>query len=409
MFSFGRLVLFQINIATKSLSVELTHFFQRIENNREERSFSKQSYSEARLKMKHDAYIELNDDLVKAYYANNTYKTYKGYRLVAIDGSRIQLPNTTEVIEEFGIAENKGKSIAMAMTSVSYDVLNNIVIAAYVDRYEASERKLAEYHIKKKREDTPKIKDIKLLDRGYPSVYLYAKMLVFGDNFVVRCNAEYLKEVKAFAHSTATDQIIEIDLRTSERMRNTSLQQLVQEHSLPILRLRIVKIVLDNGTTEYLLTSLLDQEIFSVDDLKRIYHLRWNEETYFNFQKNVIEIENFSGKTPETIRQDYFARILSGNLGSLLIEEAQEEVDAETINSDDRQYEYYKINRTVSTGILKDEMIEMLFAPRDELRKKHSILLATIKKHIIPEIPGRTFVRKEKIPNKSFLKRRKAL
>lgn len=300
------------------------------------------------------------------------------------------------MIEEFGIAENKGKSVPMAMTSVSYDVLNNLAITAYVDRYEASERTLAEYHIKRIRELTPDIKNILLLDRGYPSVDLYVKMLVFGHNFVVRCNAEYyLKQVKAFVQSTAIDQIIEIDLRTIDRMRNTSFQQLVQKYYFDMLRLRIVKIVLDNGTTEYLLTSLLDQQEISVDDLNDIYHLRWNEETYFNFQKNVIEIENFSGKTPETIRQGYFARVLSSNIGSLLIEEAQEEVDIETTKSKERKYQRYKVNRTVATGILKDQMIEMLFAPRDRLREKHSLLLATIKKHIIPEIPGRSFARKE--------------
>jgi len=141
----------------------------------------------------------------------------------------------------------------------------------------------------------------------------------------------------------------------------------------------------------------------------QIYHLRWNEETYFNFQKNVLEIENFSGKTPETIRQDYFARVLSSNLSSLMIEEAQEEVDNETHVSEDRKYQKYAINRTVAIGILKDEMIEMLFAPRDRVDNKYHTLLAAIKKHIVPEILGRSFERKEKIPNKSFLKRRKAL
>ena len=66
-FSFGRLILFQINIATKSLNVELNRFFKRIEYNSEEKSYSKQSYSEARMKMKHNAYIELNEELVKGY------------------------------------------------------------------------------------------------------------------------------------------------------------------------------------------------------------------------------------------------------------------------------------------------------------------------------------------------------
>lgn len=403
-------MLFQINIATKSLSVELTRFFHRIENNTEARSFSKQSYSEARMKMKHGAYIELNDDLVKAYYAEGEELRYKGHRLVAIDGSRIQLPNTKEVITEFGIAENNGKSVPMAMTSTAYDVLNHIAVNTYLDRYETSERTLAEYHLEKMQTLRASSNNILLMDRGYPSVYLCAKMLVNSYDFVIRCNADkFLNEVKAFSQSAATDEIIELDLRAGSRKYNEVLQDLVQKHSVTTIRLRIVKILLEGGSTEYLLTSLLDQETFSVNDLKEIYHLRWNEETYFNFQKNVIEIENFSGKTPETIRQDYFARVLSGNLSSLLIEEAQEEVEAETTRNDDRQYQRYNINRTVATGILKDEVIEMLFAPKELLRKKHSLLLAKIKKHIIPEIPGRTFVRKERIQNKAFLKKRKAL
>lgn len=267
------------------------------------------------MKMKHGAYIELNDDLVKAYYAEGEERRYKGHRLVAIDGSRIHLPNTKEVVTEFGIAENKGKSVPMAMTSTAYDVLNHIAVNTYLERYETSERTLADHHIERIKELTPNSKNIFLMDRGYPSVYLCAKMLVHSYNFVVRCNAEkFLNEVKAFSQSTATDEIIELDLRAGSRKYNEVLQDLVQKHSVTTIRLRIVKILLEGGSTEYLLTSLLDQETFSVNDLKEIYHLRWNEETYFNFQKNVIEIENFSGKTPETIRQDYFARVLSGNL-----------------------------------------------------------------------------------------------
>ncbi len=85
--------------------------------------------------MKYSAYVELNDDFVRAYYADTDIKKYKGwYRLIAIDGSRIQLPNTPAMIEEFGIAENKGKTLPMAMTSPAYDVLNHIVINSYSRR-----------------------------------------------------------------------------------------------------------------------------------------------------------------------------------------------------------------------------------------------------------------------------------
>jgi hypothetical protein len=402
--------MFQINIATKSLAVELTRFFHRIEGNEEERSFSKQSYSEARMKLKHSAYIELNDDVVKDYYADDDYKKYKGYRLLAIDGSRIQLPNNEAVIKEFGLAENNGKSVPMAMTSIAYDVLNHMAVNAYVDRYETSERLLAERHLERIRELTPQSRDILLLDRGYPSVPLCVKMLVLGCNFVIRCNEKgFLNEVKALAQSRETDQLIEIDLMKGTLARRERLQGIIQYHTMHKVQLRIVKILLENGTIEYLLTSLIDRQAVSLNDLKELYHLRWNEETYFNFQKNVLEIENSSGKTPETIRQDYFARVLSGNLSSLMIEEAQEQVDTETQNKEDRQYQQYTINRTVATGILKDEMIEMLFAPKESWDMKSKMLIETIKKHIIPYVPGRSFPRKIRIANKSYLKRRKAL
>jgi hypothetical protein len=231
------------------------------------------------------------------------------------------------MIEEFGLAENKGKSIPMAMTSPAYDVLNDIVITACLDGCNASERTLAEQLVARVKELQPESNDIFLFDRGYPSLYLCAKMLALGNNFVMRCSAEvFLKEVREFAAGGTTDQIVDIDLTTGPRKQHPELQRLVREHALPTLRLRVVKIALKNGIT-----------------------------------------------------------------GSR------------------RQHAKDYVNKTVATGILKDEVIEMLLAPAEEWFKKYQSLVATIKRHIIPRVPGRTFPRKEKIPNKSFLKRRKAL
>lgn len=397
-------------MATKSLSIELTRFFHRINYNKEEKSFSKQSYSEARMKMKHEAYIELNNDLVREYYTYNDHKKYKEYRLIAIDGSRIQLPNKEEIVKEFGLAENKGKSIPMAMNSTAYDVLNNIVVNTYLDRYEASERLLAEKQLDRIKELTPNSRDIILMDRGYPSVYLFVKMLTLGYEFIVRSNTEgFLKEIKEFSKGKETDKIIDINLTKGAREKNVLIQKLVQDHSIENIKLRIVKIELESGKIEYLITSLLDKKDFSLNDLKEIYHLRWNEESYFNFQKNILEIENFSGRNPETIRQDYFARVLSSNLSSLLIEESQKEVDEQTTEKPQRNHQKYKINKSVAIGILKDEVIEMLFAPKDIWKHKYRLLVDKIKKFIIPQIPDRRFERKVRIVNKSFLKRRKVL
>lgn len=376
----------------------------------EENSYTKQSYSEARMKMKHEAYIELNEDLVKEYYSENDYKKYKGYRLIAIDGSRIGLPNKEELEKEFGLAENKGKSVPMAMSSMAYDVLNNIAINSYLERYETSERELAERQISKIKELTrEETKDILIMDRGYPSMYLFTKMIVNGFDFVVRCSASgFLNEVKEAAKNNMADSIIEIDLTTDRWKYNQGIQELTGTRGIKRIKLRLVRILLETGTTEYIITSILDKEI-TVSDFKEIYHLRWNEEVYFNCLKNIIEVENFSGRTPETIRQDYYARVLSSNISSLIIEEAQEEIDKETSKKPNQKYKKYKINKSVAIGILKDEVIEMLLAPKDISEKMYQSMVKTIKRHKIPIISGRIFERKFKIGNRFFLKKRKAV
>jgi len=399
--------LFQINLATKSLNVELNRFFKRIRYNSEEKSYSKQSYSEARMKMKHNAYIELNEELVKGYYSDGDYKRYKGYRVLAIDGSRIQLPNKEDVVEEFGLAENGVKTIPMAMSSTAYDVINKIAVNTYFERYEADERNLADKHLSKIKELTPAVRNIILLDRGYPSLYLFTRMLDLDLDFVVRCNdMSFIREIKEFARSEETDKIIEVDL-TSRLRKYLSMGKLVNRPDRIILR--AVKIKLTNGITEYLISSLTDKTSFTKDDLKELYHLRWDEETYFNFQKNVLEIENFSGRTPETIRQDYYARILSSNICSLMIEDAQEVIDEQVQMNDGLKHTDYKVNRSVAMGIIKDEVIEMLLSPEYQWRIRYNKLVDTIKRFTIPTIHSRHFERKPKLNNKAFLKKRKAI
>lgn len=359
------------------------------------------------MKMRHEAYIELNDEFVKRYYSEEDYKRYKGYRLLAIDGSKIQLPSKEEVIEKFGLAENREKTIPMAMCSTVYDVLNKIAINAYFDRYKSDERRIVDKHLNKLKELLHGVKDILIMDRGYPSLPLITTILASGYEFVMRCNGmNFIREIKNFALNNGTDVLIEVEL-TSKRRRKILIRRYV--NSPEKITLRVVKIELSNGVTEYLITSLRDKSMFTQEDLKEIYHYRWGEETYFNFLKNVLEIENFSGRTPETIRQDLYARILTSNICSLMMEEAQEELNQKIKMNDNFKYLEYKINKTVSMGHMKDTIIEMLLAPEEQWRIIYNNFVATIKRFYIPIVDNRHFNRKPKTHNKAHLKKRKVI
>lgn len=364
---------------------------------------SKQSYSQARMKMKHSAFIELNEDVVREYYSDDDYQQWHNFRLIAIDGSRIQLPDTEEIREEFGVAENTEKTVPMATISIAYDVLNHINVHSLIDRYAASERTLADAHCDKIKKQTPKVRNLILLDRGYPSLYLMLKIAKKGLNFVIRCNGDqFLSEVREFANSGEDDTIITIQLRKErDNYRKKQIQK--SGYSRSTFTFRAVRIVLDSGTIEYLITSLVDRKLFSVEDLKDVYHLRWGAETNFNFLKNVFEIENMSGKSPEALRQDYFARTLAHNLNALIIEEAQSQIDEEHRES----IHPIHINRSVAYGILKDQIVKLLWAPQAIWEIKYNILVGAVKRHIIADPEHRSFKREPRFSSKGFLKKRK--
>ena len=197
------------------------------------------------MKMKHEAYIELNEDLIREYYSKDDYKKYKGYRLIAIDGSRIALPNKKEIIEEYGLAiNNTGRTIPMATNSTAYDVQNNLVINTFLDRYGASEVQLAEDQLERIKDlKTSAIKDILIMDRGYNSLHFIMKMHLLSYDFVFRSSLNgFLKETNQAAKSSNIDTIVEIDLRTKKT--NKQLQDLVVLSGIKKIKLRVVHVPL---------------------------------------------------------------------------------------------------------------------------------------------------------------------
>src|SRR5271165_2942179 len=95
------------------------------------------SWCEARLKLKHTAFIELNQRAIVdvAYGGQKDFavRLWKGHRLIGIDSSLIRLPNEVALGEEFGwveCANQQGASgrYPQARLSALTDVLNRLVI-----------------------------------------------------------------------------------------------------------------------------------------------------------------------------------------------------------------------------------------------------------------------------------------
>jgi len=109
------------------------------------------AYSQALYKLKHKAFIALSKIVpVDNLYSDSDYKTFWGFRVLGIDGSKIVLPNNEAICEEFGtIAWTNGKTAEIqgkrphALASVLYNVLNKVALDATLGKAKAYEIELA--------------------------------------------------------------------------------------------------------------------------------------------------------------------------------------------------------------------------------------------------------------------------
>lgn len=372
------------------MGLELHNFLEGKRTNKQ--TYSKQAYSKARKKIRHEGYISLNNSLLEKYYSSE-YCTHKGYRLLGVDGSKIELPHGDLIEEEFGKVNHDEGTINASKAIVVYDLLNDLLIDSELAKYNVSEREIALLQFAKIKENGKQKQDLVIADRGFPSLEVFVKLKQMGYDFLIRYTGQqFLKETLPLVESSENDIEIEISLTKGfARQNNLALKELLAEGVPQKIKLRIVKIELANGKIEYLITTLLSKRDHKLEEFKYLYNLRWNEEVYFDYQKNIIEVERFSGKTVESIKQDYYSRILVGNLHALIVEDAQAEIDVEIRDNKKLKYSKYKINKSISFGLLRGSLEKLLTT--NNWLKKYTELVKKTKMHKVPIRENRTYER----------------
>lgn len=376
---FKNIVVGILTSAKRSLSIELDRLISKIDTDGYV-EYSKQAYSKARQNLKPEVFLDLNKTVLKDIYGKE-YKTYKGYRVSAIDGSVIALPNTEYMKKKYGVYnENKAEYPAGKM-SVRYDVLNKVILDQDIVGYKESERKSADKFIGNIEKGE---KELVILDRGYLSVKLLKEMQEKEIKYIFRVSKSFLKEVNEFTQSKEIDKDIVIEIDPTRISHN----EIAKVKEKTILYVRCARIYLEN--TEEILITNLEREEITVKDLKYLYKKRWEIETNYNTMKNVLELENYTGETDIAVKQDFYATILLINISAILVREAQEEVDKKKKKS---KYKY-KININVAVGIFKKELIDILLEEKKEIaEKRYNRLIKKISKYIQPIREGRRYDR----------------
>jgi len=368
--TFTTIILLLINFLKNSLQDELDYFFKAVHQQEvPERTVTKSAFCRARRKVNPEAFIHLNRKLADFFYQHFPYRTWRGFRLLSIDGSTVKLPSDPGVAAEWG---------SLARTSHLYDPLNRLTLDACLSPETVGERRLALSHL-----ELLGPGDLVLLDRGYPAFWLFAWLKARGIHFCARMALNHWRVVQRFYLSGRPEQIIVLEPFPC------SLPQ-CRELGAPVapLTLRLLRIELENGETEILCTSLLDRETFPHDAFAELYHQRWFVEEDLKLMKNRLAMENWSGKSLEAVQQDFHAKTFAKNLTLALAHHSEaRRQEAQT----HKKYPY-KINVAQALSKMKDTIV-MLFLKADIrtwLEKIVNLLLQTLE----PFRPKRKYPRK---------------
>ncbi|MFT6867604.1 MAG: hypothetical protein ACJA08_002447, partial [Cyclobacteriaceae bacterium] len=125
-----------------------------------------------------------------------------------------------------------------------------------------------------------------------------------------------------------------------------------------VIQCRIIKVTLKNGDIEVLCTSLLDDKKYDIEEFRQLYHYRWNEEEAYKLLKSRIELEKFSGKTAQAVKQDFYAKVFLMTLCAAYAHPIEEKVTAE-YKADQNRKHAQKINRTHALATMMDLAIPM--------------------------------------------------
>lgn len=372
-----------MNRITKTLSIEIDNFvgvLRRYTEASGQEVFTKSAFVQYRQKVKPEVFKHLSSSLIHEFYTDNddSIKLWRGFRLLAVDGSRLTLPNTKVLEVHFGIVSNQSDTtITQGRISSLYDVLNGFVIDGILAPLSKSENDLALNHL-----DHSIKGDLILYDRGYPSFDMMFEHRKRGVDFLFRVQSNFNNKVREFVASSKQMQIENI---YPDKKLNFSEKEYSKESSILV---RYNKVVLPDGTVEVLISSLIDVVKYENSLFKELYFKRWRIETFYDELKNKIKLGNFSGYSIHSIYQDFYSSLFVSNIQTLLVGQINDE-----LKEKEHQTKYlYKVNANISYGVLKNRIIELFYSDK-EMNAITKEIKDLLRKNIIPVRPNRSFNR----------------
>jgi len=355
-----------LDVGRESSSLKLHRVLDRIRGTR--MSVTQQAFSKARNQISHLPFKTLFEQQIEDEYHGGMgrlpLRSANGWTYLAIDGTKISLPNLPEFKEKY-FCTGAGAASPTALGSFLFDISNNRLVDGILS-HTLDERACVPPHLDRYGRLRPKDgKSLFILDRGYPSMDLIGQFEQRGMKYLMRCRTKFNVAIDDLP--VGCDEVL----------------------TIAGYRVRVVKLALSPTQAETLITN---DGIHAGEEFKALYFLRWSEENVYDLLKNRFQMENFTGKTENTIKQDFWATVLASTMLMVLEEDVDEQIRKDRERKENR-YEY-QVNRNKFVGIMRDDLIHALTANSEAtLSLRMNRIIKRAAKFVCPIKPDRTVER----------------
>ena len=317
------------------------------------------SFVQARSKIRPDAFHSAIKDTKTTFYkANNSNKPFSAYHL-----------NTS-----YDLLECTYDDIVLQGNAVMNE---NGAFNEIVDRY-----------------DGPKA--IFIADRGYESINSFVKVGMKNNKYLIRVKDIHSRTSVLRSFGPFPDAEFDMHVRrtlttkqTNEIKAHPEIYKFVPKNQRFDLfdgspyfdfECRVVRFKISDDTYESIVTNL-DESEFNIQDIKELYHLRWEIETSYRELKYHLDLNTLHSKKRMFIEQEIYTKLVLYNFCSRVSNNIK-------IKEKDRKYEY-QLNYVRAFHIIRNYL-------KEKGGKNPPDIESLIAKEILPIRPNRQNERKVK-------------
>lgn len=358
-----------------------------------------QGYLQQRKRLNPEIFPYLNRNYLMDFYHSDEPKLWNGYLLIAIDGSKAEVPNSKENRETFGNSGNQHSKTGQvrALVSGMYDILNHFYLDIEIEHISVSENELAKRNLKHLREMKIRRPVLAVFDRGYPSLEFIDFLEKEGIHYLMRLSSNDYKAERKQMQSADDKVILKHSSARLQKIRKKHPEQYEHMKKKGKTTVRISRSAIPSGNELALVTDLPDT--IAAEELAGLYYQRWEIEKKYHTLKNKMKFESVTGKSSVYVYQDFWAQVLVYNM----VQDIRNSADEEAASSGRKNGNKYPMhtNENIAIGLFKESMLKILLEQEEKKRiQKLNELQEEMERYVVPKRERPSKERRKNISNK---------